>query len=50
MSWWKANKRQRGNVKAHEAKENGRYARRAEDRTRIDEGIHDHHEEDDNNE
>lgn len=39
MAYWKSTQRQRGSVKAHEAKEIGRYGRRAEDQERIDEGL-----------
>lgn len=39
MAHWKATKRQRGWVKAHEAKEAGHYGRRAEDRALVDEGL-----------
>lgn len=37
MAWWKSTKRQRGWVKAHEAKEAGKYGRRAQDRAEIKE-------------
>lgn len=40
MSWWtRTTKRQRGWVKAHEAKENGKYARREEDKQMIEEQV-----------
>ena len=39
MAYWKSTHRQRGSVKAHEAKEIGRYGRQAEDRERIGEGL-----------
>lgn len=41
MAWWKSTKRQRGSVKAHEAKGIGHYGRRAEDRALIAEGLED---------
>lgn len=42
MSWWTKNtKRQRGWVKAHVAKDNGRVARRQEDDRMIQEQIED---------
>lgn len=41
MAWWKSTKRQRGWVKAHEAKENGKHALRQEDIDRINERYDD---------
>ena len=39
MAWWKEVKRQRGWMKAHEAKECGKYGRRAADKEAIAQGL-----------
>jgi hypothetical protein len=39
MAYWKSTKKQRGRVKAHEAKDDGRAARRAEDRDEVKDGL-----------
>lgn len=47
MAWWKSLGRQRGWVKAHEAKAIGHYARKAEDRQTIIDGLNEANEEND---